>query len=344
MNSIWLAFITGLTTGGISCLAVQGGLLASSIAQREEEKTVSGLEKKPGKFQLVGAFLVAKIIAYTLLGFVLGLFGSLITLTPRMTGWLQIFAGLYMLAAAANLLNLHPIFRYVVIQPPKWVYKLLRRQSQSDSLFTPLIMGAATVLMPCGVTQAMMVAAVATGNPFFGAAILGAFTLGTSPIFFALGMTVVQLLQKRIFSYFAALVIIILSVMSINGGLVLLGSIFTLQNFAKAAVSDITPKTIAETGEVAGVTSDGKQTVTIQVKSNGYTSSVKTLKAGIPVELTLVTNHTSGCVRAFTMPALNISKVLPETGTEKLVFTPTKPGILKYTCGMGMYENEFMVI
>ena len=27
-----LAFITGLTTGGLSCLAVQGGLLASSIA------------------------------------------------------------------------------------------------------------------------------------------------------------------------------------------------------------------------------------------------------------------------------------------------------------------------
>ena len=26
MYTIWLAFLTGLTTGGLSCLAVQGGL------------------------------------------------------------------------------------------------------------------------------------------------------------------------------------------------------------------------------------------------------------------------------------------------------------------------------
>jgi len=29
MNKLLLAFITGLTTGGLTCLAVQGGLLAS---------------------------------------------------------------------------------------------------------------------------------------------------------------------------------------------------------------------------------------------------------------------------------------------------------------------------
>ena len=32
MQPMWLAFLTGLATGGLSCLAVQGGLLASSIA------------------------------------------------------------------------------------------------------------------------------------------------------------------------------------------------------------------------------------------------------------------------------------------------------------------------
>ncbi len=33
---IMAAFITGLTTGGLSCLAVQGGLLASSLARQIE--------------------------------------------------------------------------------------------------------------------------------------------------------------------------------------------------------------------------------------------------------------------------------------------------------------------
>ncbi len=37
MNQYLIAFITGLTTGGLSCLAVQGGLLASSLAHQIEQ-------------------------------------------------------------------------------------------------------------------------------------------------------------------------------------------------------------------------------------------------------------------------------------------------------------------
>ena len=32
MSQLIVAFVTGVTTGGLSCLAVQGGLLASSLA------------------------------------------------------------------------------------------------------------------------------------------------------------------------------------------------------------------------------------------------------------------------------------------------------------------------
>src|SRR3989344_4297521 len=93
MNTIWLAFITGLTTGGISCLAVQGGLLASSISQKTENQSNTSL---------VGMFLAAKIGAYTVLGFGLGALGSALTITPQFQGWMQIFAGLYMLVTAAK--------------------------------------------------------------------------------------------------------------------------------------------------------------------------------------------------------------------------------------------------
>ena len=99
MNPIILAFITGLTTGGISCIAVQGGLLASAISQKKENQT---------NLSMVGMFLVAKIFVYTLLGLALGALGSALTITPQFQGWMQIAAGLYMLATAANLLNLHP--------------------------------------------------------------------------------------------------------------------------------------------------------------------------------------------------------------------------------------------
>ena len=79
-----VAFITGLTTGGLSCLAMQGGLLASSLAHQIEQDYVGQSinskqkQKTPVRTNTVFPiflFLVAKVIAYTLLGALLGWLG-----------------------------------------------------------------------------------------------------------------------------------------------------------------------------------------------------------------------------------------------------------------------------
>ena len=324
MSILWFAFITGLTTGGISCLAVQGGLLASAI------------NKESNRWQQVLMFLVAKLFAYTLLGFLLGLIGSTLTLTPKILGWVQIAAGLFMIVTALRMIDAHPVFRYVVITPPRWAFRMMKQTSRSQSFFAPALLGFLTILLPCGVTQATMVVAVGSGNPFSGAAIMFAFILGTSPVFFILGATVVQLLQKKIFSYVAAGIIFIFAVLSINGGLNLLGSPYTLQNYWRAVIGE---KIVAVTADVTS----GVQNVTITVHNNGYTASATTLKRGIPVHLTLTTENTIGCARAFTIPEFNISKVLPGTGTSTIDFIPTKEGRLAYSCSMGMYTGAFTV-
>lgn len=333
MDSIALAFITGLTTGGISCLAVQGGLLASSVAQQDNTQK---------KMPIVGMFLAAKIVAYTLLGFLLGLLGSKLTFSPQFLGWMQIFAGLFMLVTIGNLLNLHPVFRYFVIQPPKFAYKLLKKQTRAQTFFAPAVLGSLTVLIPCGVTQAMMILAIASGNPVLGAIIMFAFTLGTSPVFAAVGLAASQLFKRKSFVYIASAVIFYLALVSINGGQILRGSNHTAQNYWR--VLSTVPGEASANEALAAVGNEGKQEVTIQVGSSGYTSDVNTLKAGVPVKLTLVTNNTQGCSRAFTIPSLRLSKVLPETGTETIEFTPTKTGNLTFTCSMGMYSGAFRVI
>lgn len=339
MNVIWFAFLTGLTTGGISCLAVQGGLLASAITT-PEDVVLTGVAKLKHKMSQVGMFVGTKLLSHTILGFFLGYLGSTLSLAPKTLGYVQIVVGLFMLATALRIANVHPIFRYFVIQPPRWAFRLLKNTSRSESFFAPALLGLFTVLMPCGVTQATMAVAIASGSPWLGASIMFAFILGTSPIFFALGATVVELLQKKIFSYAAAGIVALFAIMSINGGMGLTGSVYTLQNFYKAAT---TPISAIEPGSVAGVT-DGVQEATITVRSNGYSSSVSTLKKDVPVRLTLVTNRTGGCARAFTIPDLRISKILPETGTEIIEFTPKKTGRLAYSCSMGMYTGQFTVI
>lgn len=324
MSILWLAFITGLTTGGISCLAVQGGLLASAVTE----------EKNRG-FS-VAVFVIFKLLGYTLLGFLLGLLGSALTLSPKVLGWVQIAAGAFMIATALRMIDAHPVFRYFVLTPPRWAFRLMKNTSRSRSLFAPALLGFLTILLPCGVTQATMAVAVASGNPFSGAAIMCAFILGTSPVFFVLGATVVGLLQKKAFSYAAAAIIAVFAVLSINGGLGLTGSPYTLQNYWRAAQGETIERSAAA---VVG----GVQDVTIVVKNNGYTASATTLKRGVPVRLTLTTDNTNGCVRAFTIPEYNISKVLPVTGTETIEFTPAQAGRLAYSCSMGMYTGAFTV-
>lgn len=338
MNILWLAFLTGLTTGGISCLAVQGGLLATAMSRPAESQDTGNTPAN--RWLQVGMFVITKLVAYTLLGFLLGLIGSTLTLTPKVLGWVQIAAGLFMVATALRMIDAHPVFRYFVIQPPRWAFRLMKNTSRSQSLFAPALLGFLTVLLPCGVTQATMAVAVASGNPFSGAAIMFAFILGTSPVFFVLGATVVELLQKKAFSYAAAGIIAVFAVLSINGGLGLNGSPYTLQNYYRAATTPIGQLAAGNTAQVTA----GVQDVTITVSSRGYTASADTLKRGTPVRLTLATNNTQGCARAFTIPDLNISKVLPVTGNETIEFTPQKTGRLAYSCSMGMYTGAFTVV
>jgi len=92
-----------------------------------------------------------------------------------------------------------------------------------------------TVLIPCGVTQAMMLLSVASGSAIYGGLILAAFVLGTSPVFFALGLASNQILARKSLKYLAATAIFVLGVMSINTGQILRGSVHTLQNYWAAA-------------------------------------------------------------------------------------------------------------
>jgi len=54
MNELIIAFVTGITTGGLSCLAVQGGLLASSMASQIESDIAGENLNQPRNMVLAG--------------------------------------------------------------------------------------------------------------------------------------------------------------------------------------------------------------------------------------------------------------------------------------------------
>ena len=75
----WVYFLTGLTTGGISCLMMQAGLLTSMVVNQETADTPGSTEATPSATKLwqpVVLFLVSKLVVHTVFGALLGLLGS----------------------------------------------------------------------------------------------------------------------------------------------------------------------------------------------------------------------------------------------------------------------------
>src|SRR5512145_3099124 len=283
-----VAFITGLTTGGLSCLAVQGGLLASSLVHQIEQdfleqsthQTKRGKKSHPQKRSSTALpillFLVAKIVAYTLLGILLGWLGSFLTLSPLTRAFLMIAIGVFMVGNALRMFNVHPIFRYFSVEPPKFITRYIRRTSKGTDTFTPLFLGALTVFIPCGVTQAMMAAALATGSPLTGAAMMFAFTLGTSPVFFIVAYLTTELGARleKFFMRFVAAVVLVLGLVTLESGLNVMGSPLSVQNMARSLLPS-GGESAPETAAAAPAAANGE--LVLQVENEGYFP--QTLKA-----------------------------------------------------------------
>jgi len=340
-------FITGLFAGGLTCLAVQGGLLATSIAQQEEDN-LTDKAKASEHIVPILSFLVTRLIAYTIFGAILGLLGSVAQLSLSTRVFLQFAVSVFMIGTALNLLNAHPIFRYFVIQPPKFLTRLVRNQSKSKSVFGPALLGATTVLIPCGATQAMMAYAIATGNPLGGATTMFTFILGTSPLFFLLGFVAKKLGTSFSggFNKIAATAILLVAFYNINGAIALSGSSWTLENLLTSVNCTIS---FCDKVSVAGATTTAKTVseATIYIERSGYTTNpgVVNVKAGSKVKFNIVNKGGGGCVQAFTVPKLGIQRIVPIGNSDSIEFTaPKEPGPLAFMCSMGMYKGSINVI
>ncbi len=346
--NLWVIFLTGLTVGGLTCLAVQGGLLASVIAAREEEV---GSNIKKHALYATGVFLVFKLFSYTVLGFILGAFGGALNISSSVQTFMQLLAGIYMILVAMNLLNIHPIFRYAIIQPPRFLTRLVKNQSKSKDIFAPAFLGAMTIFIPCGTTLAMEALAISSANAFVGAGVMAAFILGTMPLFFGVGAVTSFMGEafKTKFFKLAAVAVIYLGVTSINGALVSMDSPFTFQKLAeKFPVSLSIGGAVSENEQQPEATQSSEivtsQDVQINITFQGYSPNYFRVKKGEPVKLTLKSDGAFSCASAFRIPSLGISKNLTPNDTEVITFTPDKAGKIQFNCSMGMYRGIIEVI
>jgi len=361
---VWTSFLTGLTTGGITCVAVQGGLLASVVANQKIQKSLLpklSLEKSAPSVNNFFAqewlplvsFLSTKLLAHIGLGFLLGSLSSALPARSTISLVFQALSALFMLATIGNLLEIHPIFRYVVFQPPHFIQRLIRGQSKSGALFTPALLGGLTVLIPCGVTQAIEVTALNSGSGWNGAVIMGAFILGTMPLFAMIGAlahTVTGVWQHR-FTLVTAGVLGIVAVSSLNGVAVVLNSPITLQTVGDQLELMVTPPSlyrqkIAQQQQHQSLPSleNGVQKVKISISDKGYTPNLIYVRQNTPVELDLETQNVYSCASEFVAKPFHITAQLGPTERKTVAFTPTELGEYPFSCSMGMFNGKIIVV
>ncbi|MBI5348556.1 MAG: sulfite exporter TauE/SafE family protein, partial [Chloroflexi bacterium] len=286
----------------------------------------------------IALFLGAKLIAYTLLGALLGWLGSVMELDLPARAFLQFAIGIFLVGNALRMFNVHPIFRYFTFEPPSFITRYIRRTAKNSSgWITPAFLGFLTVLIPCGVTQAVMALAMGSGDATRGALIMFSFTLGTSPVFGVLAYLATSLGSRleKWFNVIAAIVIAITGVYALQSG-------FTLSGYPITVLPTIGSAPIT-TAQVDAPAQAAYQEIVIRADDNGYSPNLIRARGNMPIKLRLVTNDTYSCARAFAIPNLRMRTVLPQTG-EKILDVPAQPigSTLRVTCTMSMYTGQIV--
>ncbi|MBD3251747.1 hypothetical protein GF380_04845 [Candidatus Uhrbacteria bacterium] len=318
---LFFGIIASLST----CLASTGGFLLAYTSQ------ASGTQRK----WLVHA---GRMVTFVAGGAVLGsIGGALPNLTGGFYGWLALLLGIGFLIVGLNLLNVSPSMASMGIRLPKSLNKLMDTVLKSEKPYTPFLVGAVTFVIPCGFTQTAQALALASGSPVTGAVMLGLFALGTMPVLagltaFGSAATLNRPTPKAIVG--AALFIFAFG--QIDGGLTVLGSPVT----PSTVLAGMTRPAIEATAIPVNAQ---EQTVEMRVIYGTYQPKNLTVKKDVPVRWVIHGDDINGCSRDITIPTMNIYQVLKE-GMNVITFTPTKSGVIPFSCGMGMMRGTFTVV
>lgn len=318
-----MLFLIGLLTS-VHCIAMCGGInLSQCIPQ------IGGSPLRASALYNLG-----RVISYTVAGFLVGAFGSVITLGGAFKGIVQIIAGVFMVIMGINMLGIFPWFRKLTPRMPSFI--AMKVNAEKGKSKSPLIVGLLNGLMPCGPLQAMQIYALSTGSPVKGAISMLIFSLGTVPLMFGLG-ALSSLVSKK-FTHkvmtVGAVFVTVLGLTMFNQGAVLSG----LSPGSLFPSSQRTAK--GDTDEVRIV--DGIQLVSSTLSPGSYPGI--TVQRGIPVKWTIDAPQgtINGCNKSIFIPEYGIEYAFKQ-GENIIEFMPDKTGRFQYSCWMGMIRGNITV-
>jgi sulfite exporter TauE/SafE len=182
------------------CVGMCGPItVAFSLAARAQTTDETALPAKSQQFWFHLCLNLGRLASYVLVGAAIGGLGSVLVASGQMagvgsvlrrgmallTGTLLILIGLRQVAPGLlpQLPFLHPLQGALHDR----LQQVMGHTAQSRRWWTPLLLGLAWGLIPCGFLYTAQIKAAATSSLWAGAATMGAFGLGTLPMMVGLG-------------------------------------------------------------------------------------------------------------------------------------------------------------
>ncbi|MCL4384646.1 sulfite exporter TauE/SafE family protein [Patescibacteria group bacterium] len=335
--------IFGLLAGFSSCAALVGGIILS--VSKQWVGNFGNSDDTLQKMQPHILFNTGRVVGYAAGGALLGLVGNVFQLSPLFTALLIIAVSAVMILLGLQMLGVRSLAQFQ-ISLPKSITGSISDESNFTGKFAPFLMGALTFLLPCGFTITAQALALASGNPLTGALIMGLFAIGTIPGLIAIGYSSVKLHSNpetsAKFSVIAGYLVLFFALFNINNQLTVIG----LPSFSSLVPTTQATSSSANTAQAALVPQvNGKQVITMTVTSAGYTPNQFTVKAGTPVSWQISNDGSAGCASSIVSQGLfsgRIDTIPGQTVTKE--FTPTTPGVYRFSCTMGMYTGTITVI
>ena len=308
--SYGMLFVTGLLTS-IHCVSMCGaiGIYASS------EKTGARSLRRPILYNL------GRVLSYTLIGGMVGLIGSVLSISQTLRGVIILIAAMFMLLMALSMLGI------VDIRLPH-IFNI-----KSRGKLGAFLLGLLNGLMPCGPLQAMQLYALSTGSFLKGALAMLLFALGTVPLMLASG-ALIDLTRgkaRAIIGKVASVLILVLSVSMLSRGLLALG----------VDLTRIMPQKYE--GYTAAVLGNDVQTVELELDYDSFGDMI--VQKGVPVRVILHADE--GKITGCNNEALSTDfgfDVRISSGDNIIEFTPSEEGDYTFTCWMNMIRNRIKVI
>jgi len=324
-----MLFVIGLITS-VHCVAMCGGINLSQCIPQVEKGEGEG---RFAALRPTFLYNLGRVISYTIVGFVVGSLGSVISFSNAMQGGLKLVAGLFMVIMGINMLGIFPWLRKLNPRMPKaFALRVNADKAKSNS---PMVVGLLNGLMPCGPLQAMQIYALSSGSAFAGALSMFLFSLGTVPLMFGLGALSTVLSKKftqKVMTVGAVLVVVL--------GLSMFSQGWNLTGWKLPSAS---AQGSAVSGETAAKVENGVQIVNSTLSGGRYPNI--TVQAGIPVKWVIDAPKGSinGCNNRMLIQEYGIEYQF-KSGENVVEFTPTEPGTIRYTCWMGMISGSITVV